>query len=273
MPERPRLGHIVYSNCAPPHARLLLAPQPDDPVLVSGTPARLNRLLAEGAIDCAPSSSIEYARHADRYRLVPDLAIAARGPVHSVVLVSRVPPTELEDRVVALPTASATSIVLLKILCQRVWGVRPRFLGFRQRQQDPFAPPIGADAALFIGDTALRPGFCPPATHRVDLGQAWWEATGLPFVFALWQTTLAGPAAAALVRRLEESRGWGEAHRDELAAYLAPKVGVPASTLLPYWAGLVYRFGPEEQEGLATFYRWAAELGEAPGVPAWRWAV
>ena len=74
-PSRLRLGHIRYSNCFPVHARLLDRPDGGDPELVEGVPSTLNRLLSEGAIHVAPSSSIEYALHADRYRVMPNLVI------------------------------------------------------------------------------------------------------------------------------------------------------------------------------------------------------
>ena len=58
-----------------------------------------------------------------------------------------------------MPTASATSVVLLKVLLRLRWGVRPRFRWFDQAAEDPFA--AGADAALFIGDVALRADLYP----------------------------------------------------------------------------------------------------------------
>src|SRR5690606_13288757 len=115
-PSRLRLGNIVYSNCFPVHARLLDRPRPDDPRLVEGIPSLLNGLLARGELDVSPSSSIEYARHAERYRILPDLVIGSRGAVRSILLLGDRPPEELGGRTVALPTASATSVVPLKIL-------------------------------------------------------------------------------------------------------------------------------------------------------------
>src|SRR5688500_15274661 len=110
-----RLGHIEYSNCFPLHAELLEQGSPQVE-LVRGVPTELNRALEAGAIDVAPASSIEYARHADRYRVLPEFVIGSRGPVHSILLESTRPIEELIDTRVAIPTASATSVVLLKIL-------------------------------------------------------------------------------------------------------------------------------------------------------------
>ena len=195
--ERLRLGHIVYSNCFPVHARLLDVGAPEWIDIVQGVPSHLNALLERGEIDVAPCSSIEFARNADRYRVLPDLVIGARGPVRSIVFATTRPPQELDGALVAMPTASATSVVLLKVLLRLRWGVQPRFRWFDQAAEDPFA--AGADAALFIGDVALRTDLYPRVPLRFDLGEQWWAHTGLPFAFAVWQ---AGGGSDDALRRL-----------------------------------------------------------------------
>jgi chorismate dehydratase len=267
-----RLGHITYSNCFPVHARLLDRPQPDDPVLVEGIPSLLNGLLERGEIDVAPCSSIEFARHADRYRILPDLVIGCRGPVRSILSLSSCSPDALDGRTVALPTASATSVVLLKILCRVRWKVSPRWVWFDQAREDPFAR--GADAALFIGDVALRPGLYAERQVRLDLGQEWWEQTGLPFAFAVWQ---AGGGTReelqALHTRLVESRRYGLEHLSRLAEKYATEFGLPATLLEQYWRDLRFELDEEMLEGLGTFYRCAAEIGELLEAPALRCVV
>jgi predicted solute-binding protein len=149
-----RLGHIVYSNCFPVHARFIDQAPPEGVVLAQGVPSVLNDMLAHGDIDVAPCSSIEYARHAERYRLLPEVVIGSRGAVGSILLVGA-PPAALDGAVVALTTSSATSVCLLKILLRVRWRVMPRFVWFDQGRHDPFA--MGAAAALYIGDLALDP--------------------------------------------------------------------------------------------------------------------
>jgi chorismate dehydratase len=264
--ERLRLGHIVYSNCFPVHARLLDQGAPGWIEIIEGVPGRLNGLLERGDVDVAPCSSIEFARNADRYRVLPDLVIGSRGPVRSIVFATTRPPEQLDDALVAVPTASATSVVLLKVLLRLRWGVRPRFHWFDQATEDPFAG--GADAALFIGDVALRPDLYPQVPLRFDLGAEWWEHTGLPFAFAVWQ---AGSGSdAALVRLHEEllqSRAYGLANRADLAARWADRFGFDADFLDRYWAGLSYELDDSMLQGLTTFYRLAAEIGEIEAEP------
>ena len=266
-----RLGHITYSNCFPVHAKLIDCGPPDGVALVEGVPSYLNALLERGGIDVAPSSSIEYARHAERYRVLPDLVIGSRGPVRSILFLSRRPPGELgAAATVAMPTASATSVVLLKVLLRTRWGASPRFTWFDQARDDPFAG--GADAALFIGDVALRDGLFPALPHRFDLGAEWWAHTGLPFAFAVWQA--AGGTDAALRRlhgALLESRAYGTANRAALARKYAPSFGFTPEFLDGYWADLSYELDGAMIEGLTTFYRLAAETGEIDRAPELRW--
>ncbi|MBI4545125.1 MAG: menaquinone biosynthesis protein, partial [Gemmatimonadetes bacterium] len=208
------MGHIGYSNCFPVHALLLDQAVPPGLELRTGVPSALNAELAAGLVDVAPSSSIEYARHALRYRLFPDLAIGSAGPVGSILLETRLPPAELEGHEVALPTASATSTVLLRILLEQRFGVRPRYRWFDQDSEHDPLQAEGAAAALWIGDVALRrtpaAGYC-----LLDLGTAWTEWTHLPFVYALWQTS-AGAERDAEIRALHtlllESRAFFHAN-------------------------------------------------------------
>ncbi len=265
-----RLGDIVYSNCFPVHARLIDRPRATDPELIRGVPSYLNGLLDRGEIDVAPCSSIEYARHADRYRILPELVIGSRGAVRSILLLARRPPAELDGCVVALPTASATSVVLLKVLLRVRWGVQARFVEFDQAREDPFAR--GADAALFIGDIALRPDLHSGISLRFDLGAEWWEETGLPFGFAVWQAASGSDAAIRdLHALLLESRRYGAEYRAALAERYAASFGLPAPLLDGYWRDLAFALDDAMIEGLRMFYRLAAQIGELPGAPELRW--
>ena len=267
-----RLGHIEYSNCFPLHAELLAQGHPDIQI-VQGVPSELNRALEEGAIDVAPASSIEYARHADRYRVLPEFVIGSRGAVHSILFESTRPIEELNDTRVAIPTASATSVVLLKILLRLKYNVAVRFEWFSQEMWgDPFQ--TGADAVLWIGDVALRRSFT--GTRLVyDLGSEWTDWTALPFAFAIWQTTLASERDAELeplVQSFRRSRTNFQVNAIELAEQHAETFGVLPQRLARYWKRLCYEFDPAMQEGLLHFYRLAHALGEAPLVERVAWA-
>jgi chorismate dehydratase len=267
---RLRLGNIIYSNCFPVHARLLDRPAPGDPRIVEGIPSLLNGMLANGEIDVAPCSSIEFARHAAGYRVLPDLVIGSRGAVRSILFLADREPASLGGQRVAIPTASATSVVLLKILLKIRWGVTPETFWFDQATENPFER--GASAALFIGDVALRPGLFPALPHRFDLGAEWFEQTGLPFAFAVWQAGSADtPALRDLHHLLIESRAYAREHRAALAVRHSARFGLPAPLLDEYWATLSYDLDPQMLEGLQTFYENAAAIGEIAAAPEIRW--
>ena len=267
-----RLGHIEYSNCFPVHVLLLEQPR-DDVQIVPGTPAELNKALENGEIDVSPSSSIEYARHADRYRVLPDFVIGSYGAVHSILFESRYPIDQLNHTTIAIPTASATSVVLLKVLLRLKYNITARFEWFDQgADADPIAD--GAAAALWIGDVALRRNF-EPMRLVFDLGAEWTAWTHLPFAFAVWQTTL--PAErddelAALLQEFHRSRSHVRAHAAEVAERHAHRFGIPAQKLARYWKSLRYEFDAAMQDGLLHFYRLAGSLGEAPRVDSLAWA-
>lgn len=265
-----RLGDITYSNCFPVHARLIDRPRVDDPRLIRGIPSLLNRMLDEGEIDVSPSSSIEYARHADRYVILPELVIGSRGPVRSILFLSRLNPVDLDERAVAIPTASASSVVLLKILLGMRWNVAPNYRWFDQSQENPFL--FGADAALFIGDVALRPALHERVMYRFDLGDVWFRATGLPFAFAVWQASGGSQTQLERLRALlVESRAYFREHQDRLARDHCDRFGLPSRLLSEYWSSLSYELDDPMVEGLRTFYRLAFEMGEIETVPELKW--
>jgi len=267
-----RLGHIEYSNCFPVHAAFVSGELASSVQLVTGTPAQLNQALAAGTIDVAPASSIEYARHAGSYRLLPDFVIASDGPVGSILLESTRPLAELQDQLIAVPTASATSVVLLKILMRCRSGIQAEYFWFDQDSgADPFDQ--GAAAALWIGDVALR-RVMAPGRHQYDLGAEWQAWLGLPFVFAAWQTSAASHRDGELRELnvlLRSSRRYFLDNAASLAASTAQDFRIDAARLLRYWQSLRYDFDESMQRGLLEYYRLAASMGEAPAVGRLNW--
>jgi chorismate dehydratase len=188
--------------------------------------------------------------------------------VQSILLESTVPIDELDGAVVTVPTASATSVVLLRILLELRSGVRPRYEWFDQAD----AADRGADraaAALRIGDIALRRQ-PRPGSSVYDLGAEWWSWTGLPFAFAVWQVRRDTDASEVqrLARLLRESRAWFDRHAERLAVQHAPAFGLTPDRLLQYWHSLRFDLDPSMQQGLLHFYELATHIAEAPAVTA-----
>lgn len=262
-----RVGRIPYINCYPVYGAIDRGVVPMPAELVSATAADLNNLLAAGELEVSVVSAVEYARHAPAYHLLPDLAITSDGPVHSVMLFSRVPPDALEGRTVLRTTSSHTSVLLLELLCRHLWDQVPRFASVRAEPSDLGAlAAMPHDAVLVIGDAALLLAARRQYPHVVDLGAAWKEWTGLPFVFAVWaaRRTTDPDDVRAVHGRLLESRAWGLRHLDELARDAAQATGVEPAVCRAYLGTLDYALGPRHLEGLTTFFRRLAEDGLVP---------
>ena len=243
--SRLRLGRISYVNMAPVFHRLEA-----DVEEVAGVPVELARKLLAGEVDVAPIPSIEWARNADRLRILPRLCVSSEGAVDSIQLVSQLPLDQV--RSVAVTPESATSVALTRVLLP-------------EAQQVPLEEI--ADAKLLIGDAALRSAFEDPTPHH-DLGRLWTERTGLPMVFAVWATPDPPPAGIgeledALVASVRQARSEPEV----LAREASERYGYPPGFLARYFEKLRYRFGPRERAGLFTFMELAHDAGELDRIP------
>jgi chorismate dehydratase len=250
-----RIGAVNYLNTKPLICDLeQLAPQAE---LILEVPSRLADLLAEGQLDVALIPVIEYFR-AGCYSVVPNIAIASRGPVLSVTLFSRVPWQSI--RRVALDAGSRTSAALTRILLGKRYGVSAEVVSL---PLDCEAENVDADAVLLIGDRAMRaclPGF----QHAFDLGQEWFDWTGLPFVYAVWAVR-EGVDLCGVDQALHQAKEHGLDRAGPIAYAEAPRLGLDAGYCRRYLANILhFDLGPREQAGLHHYYMLACELGLAP---------
>ena len=178
----------------------------------------------------------------------------------SVALFTRKPIAQV--RSIALDSSSRTSVMLTRILCERRFGIAPEFV---TRPPDLDAMLAAADAALLIGDPALFVDAAARGVDKIDLGAAWTEMTGLPFVWAFWSGPDL-PKTAAIVPLLQQTAETGMAHTADIArAYCG---GDPARTALAQAYlrdNLMFRLNDRAVEGLRMFYREAMGLGLASG--------
>lgn len=261
------IGRIPWINCYPVYGAIDRGRVTVPGRLVSGTAAELNDLLAASELDLSVVSAVEYARNASAYHLLPDLAITCDGPVHSVKLFSRRPVSELDGRTVLLTASSRTSVLLLELLCRHRWGIAPRFATARAEAQDLSAlAGLPHEAVLVIGDAALLLGADERYPVEVDLGAAWKEWTGLPFVFAVWASRREADMGQVQVihQRLLESRAWGLENLDELAREATERTGVPFAVCRAYLDDLDYRLSYRHLAGLTDFFRRLAQDGLVP---------
>ncbi|MBX3358416.1 MAG: menaquinone biosynthesis protein [Phycisphaeraceae bacterium] len=277
--ERPiRIGCVQYLNTLPLIEGLRSW---RDAALVSAVPARLIDLLLappppEGeGVDLALASIIDFARSPEPLVMLPVGMIGSDGPTLTVRLFSRVP----IDRVtrVHADTESHTSATLVRIILSRLHGRPPVPLV----EFDAAGGWEGAEAVLLIGDKVVaNPPPPEQFPHQLDLGQAWKDLTGLPFVYAAWMCRASvwdaeGSASqrvrdAAMV--LERARMHNATRADWLVSVHAGARGWGDGEARQYLGrSLRYEIGGREREAVDRFFSDAADLGLASRRPA-RWA-
>jgi chorismate dehydratase len=259
-----RLGAVGYLNARP----LVYGLEQSARFAVRyDVPSRCAALLHDGAIDLGLIPSIEYLRGGP-YAIVPDLAIASRGPVASVAVYTTRPMSDV--RSIAMDTSSRTSVALVRVLCHRVYKIDP--------VMDAQGPDLEqmlerSDAALIIGDNALflderqvrrqpdTTGGRRAGVEKIDLGEVWTTTTGLPFVYAFWAGRT-GALSPDDVAALQQARDEGVTRPRELArAYLPdwPDRHERAARYLQ--ENIKYHLGDDERAALERFYEYAAEAG------------
>ncbi len=269
-----RLGAIAYLNVAPVYDWIVRAARAGElpgVELVEGTPARMNRALEAGEVDISNVSSFAYGAHANEWLLVPRLSVSAHGRVDSVMLFSwHTDWRELDGGSIALTDHSATSVELTRLLAERRYGARPRYV---TATPDLDAMLAEHDAALLIGDIALREGYIRREIagrgrpYVFDLAAEWQEWTGLPFVFSVWAARADRVDAirnAGVARLLRESTTRGMADLPRLALEASARLGLPEAICADYLRLLDYDLTDRELEGLRLFLEMA--------VPNFSWA-
>ncbi len=214
--------------------------------IVPDVPRRLAARLATGEFDCAIVPVFEYFRRPDDYAYIPGPAIAARGPVASVLLFSSVPWQQV--KIVYLDTSSLTSVHLFKVLAAE----HNMNVNFVNASPDQIPCPLPPDTGwVVIGDPALAQTGRHP--HTTDLATEWRALTGLPFVFAAWlaRRDLNKPALGNLLRQSLEI---GLANLPRVANDSSNPFNVSAEFALKYFReNIHYHLGPQELDGWREF--------------------
>jgi len=265
-----RLGRISYLNVLPIYHPIESGAVDGPLSVVSAPPAELNRLTRAGELDVSACSSFEYASAPGDYLLVPNLAIGSRGHVRSVLLLSRLPIARLDGKQVRISFQTHTSVALLRLFLEKRVGVDVSFV--TGDVTSALARGERPDAFLAIGDEAMRLRDHPDYPHRWDLGSVWLDWTHLPFIFGVWvarrDAAARQPQAVAdACRALVRAKDWSAARPGLVARLAAEQGGFAEAAMRAYFEGLVYDFGPREQEGLSVFFAMLAGAGIIPSAP------
>ncbi len=178
---------------------------------------------------------------------LPDLGIACEGPVRSILLVSKTPVDRI--RTLAADSSSRTSVALARVLLSERYGCRPTITSHAPRLDEMLAE---CDAALIIGDPALRIDPSQLPWETLDLGEDWVAWSGLPMVFAVWagRPEVLRPDVEAA---FQASWKWGHQHIDEIVLRASER-GFGANAALRYLTKhIVYELSDRHRAGLKLF--------------------
>ena len=260
---RIRIGRIDFTNVWPLFYYFPFSAFGDELEVIQQVPTGLNRAMAQGEIDLGAISSFSYGEHFDEYMIFPHMSVSAYSHVKSLLLFHRKPLEELDHTTLMLPTTSATTVNLLKIILHKFYGVQPNYV-YTAPDLDTMMKK--ADAALLIGDHAIKASWEDHGYLVTDLGAEWTRLTGEWMSFAVCairrQTVEQFPD---LVRRVYygilESKQKSLADLTGMVRDAQALYGGTSEYWTHYFTNLCYDFGPKQWSGLELYYRYAAELG------------
>ncbi|WP_223066628.1 menaquinone biosynthetic enzyme MqnA/MqnD family protein [Paenibacillus caui] len=264
--EPTRIGKIDYTNVWPIFHYFDEKKLSRQAELVTEVPAVLNRAMIAGQLDLSPVSSFAYGFASSRLQLLPRLSVSSDGPVHSILVFSARPLASVKDGVIALTNTSATSVNLLKIMMEKGYGGHPTYW---DSEPDLDAMMAKSDAALLIGDHAIRASWRDHGYHVTDLGKVWKEWTGYGMTFAVWavQQSFARDHAEWLdeiAAAFQASKKQSELDLSALAVKACAEIGGTEEYWNSYFHNLCYDFTDERQRGLQLYFDYCHELGLLP---------
>ncbi len=204
-----KVAAVNYLNTKPLLYGIKRHPVFEQIELIEDYPAKIAEMLLNGLVDVAlvPVAIIPQMRE---YYIITDFCIASDGPVASVGLFSEVPVKKIKK--VYLDYQSRTSVMLAKILLKEYWKQEVKFID--ATSEDFQKEIVGTTAGVIIGDRALEQRL--KSKHIYDLGEAWKNYTGLPFVFAAWVSNKKLPQD--FINQFNEANAFGLKHLDNVVA-------------------------------------------------------
>lgn len=201
-----RIGSVSYLNALPLLFGLRKGLMAGKAILSIDYPSAIASDLVSGKIDVGlvPVAVIPQLRE---YHIVTDYGIGCNGDVVTVGLFSDVPIEEISE--VMLDYQSRSSVALVQILLKHHWNISPKLIpaypGYEDRIQ-------GRSAGVVIGDRAFVQRNRSKYTY--DLGRAWKDFTGLPFLFAAWIANK--KLTSDFISDFNEANQYGLSHIDEV---------------------------------------------------------
>jgi chorismate dehydratase len=242
LDKRWRIGAVSYLNTRPLLLGFAQEGFKNRIDLVKSYPANIAADLLAGQIDIG-LVPVAIIPELSNPHIVSKYVIGANGAVASVALFSEVPIDQIKS--IYLDYQSRTSVKLLKILLAQYWKVEVNFLVATERYIDQISD---TTAGVIIGDRALENLSKFPFVY--DLGLAWKQHTGLPFVFAAWVANQ--PIPSEFMAAFDTANGYGLAHLDEVIA-LIPAQEQVYDLHKYYTENISYVYDEEKKKGLERF--------------------
>jgi len=272
-----RIGAVSYLNTLPLIEGL---EKVEGVALERAAPSRLIEMLLADRLDVALAPVIESQRTEGGLALLPVGVIGSDGPTLTVRLYSAGPIEKIER--VDADTDSRTSIVLMRALLRARHGIDPAVVDFDARERISSGagaptPNEWPEAMLLIGDKVVTSS--PPAVrypHQMDLGEAWKEQTGLPFVYAVWMCRpdrVDDPLVRRAASVLDRQRRHNRTRLDWIVTHRAPELGWPTDLARDYLGRMLrYEVDERARESVERFFDLAREMGLLERRAPTRWA-
>ncbi len=252
------LGVVPYLNVKPLIWNIeALAPGLE---VIAAVPRDLTAMLDAGQVDVGIIPVAAYFHHPG-YSIVPGISIACKGEARSVVLFSKVPVEQISS--VLLDRSSLSSIALFRVLLREHFQISPVLtLSEEPISCFPLSKESSCDAFLIIGNAAMQ--VQEPFPYRYDLGEAWHQLSGLPFVFAFWGVR-EGQHLRGFDRVLVRSKQDGLKHLADIARAESQHLNIPESLCYQYLSrNMQYDLGECELRGIRRFQELLAAQGLCP---------
>ena len=247
----------------------------DQLTLERAAPSRIVDLLVGGRADIGLVSLIDAARSPAPLSLLPVGMIGCDGPTMTVRIVSKVPLADV--RRLHADTDSHTSTALARLILEKQFGARVDVIDYDAREDMPLGRAGDEpEALLLIGDKVVTlEQRLKQFPHALDLGEAWKDLTGLPFVYAVWMCRDGeqdDPAIQIAAAAIDRARRHNTLRLDWVIARRAPELRWPRDLAERYIGELLrFEIGPRQREAAQRFLDLCADAGLAPKAQL-RWA-
>ncbi len=208
MERKIRVAAVDYLNTKPLILGLVRETICHDIELILDNPSQVAKMLIDSEVDLGlvPVTCIPFLKDP---HIISDYCIGCNGEVASVCIFSEVPLNEIQT--VLLDYQSNTSVALFKLLAKKYWKISPVMVEGRPGYEKLIT---GNTGGLVIGDRALQQRTV--SKYIYDLGSAWKEFTGLPFVFAMWVSNK--PLPGKFIAAFNAATGMGLSYFNEIVA-------------------------------------------------------